>query len=484
MKMIKQHFYLILALLLLASGCKLGKDYTRPETQLPPAYRSGSSLTDSVSLADIPWRKFFDDSTLIDLIDTALVHNYDIQKAIKNIEIANQYVRRSKAAFFPQVEAEAGVNQQRRSEHFYSSPSSGWYGERGPGENAPDALYNYQSQYYTVFGASWEIDFWGKLRRQKEGTIANYLQTDEARKAIQTSLIAAIADGYYNLLMLDAQMEVAQRNLRLNDSTLNIVKLQYAAGEVTALAILQTESQMLIAASLIPSLEQEIAIQENTLMALTGQMPDGILRSSSLTSLPTDEVFTVGVPLHLMRNRPDVRSAELSLMAANAEVGVAQAMRYPSITISANVGLNAMLPQNWFNIPGSLLGGFIGGITQPVFSGRRLKTQHEVAKLERDKAELNLHQALLDATTEVSNALIRVQKLAERHEISEQRVATSQLAVENASLLFRSGYASYLEIITAQSNALNNELDLTSIKQQQLLAKVELYRALGGGWKQ
>lgn len=483
MKLIKQHIFTILALILLASGCKVGKDYVRPETNLPPAYRSGSSLTDSTGLADISWRDFFNDSALIDLIDSALVKNYDIQKALKNIEIANQYVRRSKAAFFPQVEADVGINQQRRSENFYSSPSSGWYGDRGPDENPPDVLYNHQSQYYSILGTSWEIDIWGKLRRQKESAIAEYLQTDEARKAVQTSLIAAIADGYYNLLMLDAQMEVAQRNLRLNDSTLRIVKLQYAAGEVTALAIQQTESQMLIAASLIPSLEQEIAIQENTLMALTGQMPDGILRSSSLISLPTDELFSVGVPLHLMRNRPDVRSAELSLQAANAKVGVAQAMRYPSLTISANVGLNAMMPQNWFSIPGSLLGGFVGGITQPVFSGRRLKTQHEVAKLERDKAELDLHQTILDATTEVSNALIMVQKLAERYEISEQRVATSKLAVENANLLFRSGYASYLEVITAQSNALNSELDLTSIKQRQLNAKVELYRTLGGGWR-
>lgn len=484
MKLTKQHRYIALATLLLLGGCKVGQDYTRPATQLPPVYRSGDSLTDSIGLADIPWREFFSDSALVDLMDSALAHNYDLQRALKNIQIANQYVRRSKAAFFPSVEADvAGVNQQRRSEHFYSNPSSGWYGEDGPGENPPDVLFNYQSQYYSVLGTNWEIDIWGKLRRQKEAAVAEYLQTDEARKAVQTSLIAAIADGYYNLLMLDAQMEVAQRNLRLNDSTLRIVKLQYAAGEVTALAIQQTESQMLVAASLIPSLEQEIAVQENTLMALTGRMPDGILRSTSLEGLPTDDAFSVGVPLHLMRNRPDVRAAELALQAANAEVGVAQAFRYPSLSISATVGLNAMMPQNWFNLPGSLIGGFIGGITQPVFSGRRLKTQHEVAKLERDKAELDLHQSVLDATTEVSNALIMVQKLRERYAIAEQRVATAQQAVQSANLLFRSGYASYLEVITAQSNALNSELDLTSIKQRQLNANVELYRALGGGWK-
>ncbi len=484
MNRIKQYLYTILACFLLLGACKVGQDYNRPATQLPSAYRSGDGLTDSLGLADIPWREFFNDSAMIDLIDSALLYNYDMQRALKNVQIANQYVWRSKAAFFPQVDADvAGVNQQRRSEHFYSNPSSGWYGDDGPGSDPPEVLFNFQSQYYSVLGTSWEIDIWGKLRRQKEAAVAEYLQTDEARKAIQTSLIAAIADGYYNLLMLDAQMEVARRNLRLNDSTLRIVKLQYDAGEVTALAIQQTESQKLIAASLIPSLEQEISIQENALMALTGRMPDGVMRSNTLADLPTDNAFSVGVPLHLMRNRPDVRTAELALQAANAEVGVAQAFRYPSLSISATVGINAMMPQNWLNIPGSLIGGFIAGVTQPVFSGRRLKTQHEVAKLERDKAELDFHQSILDATTEVSNALIMVQKLRERYEIAAQRVATSQQAVQNANLLFRSGYASYLEVITAQSNALNSELALASIKQQQLNAKVELYRALGGGWK-
>lgn len=484
MKWKKQRIYAFLAFSLSFGACKVGQDYQRPTTDLPPSYRSGDSLIDSPGLADIPWREFFSDSALINLIDTALAHNYDLQVAVRNIQIANQYAKRSKAAFFPQVEADlAGVNQQRRSENFYSNPSSGWYGDDGPGSNPPDVMFNYQSQYYSVLGTSWEIDIWGKLSRQKEAAIAEYLTTHEARKAVQTSLIAAIADGYYNLLMLDAQMEVARRNLQLNDSTLSIVKLQYDAGEVTALAIQQTESQKLVAAALIPSLEQEIAIQENTLMALTGRMPDGVMRASSLAEMPTDDAFSVGVPLHLIRNRPDVRSAELTLQAANAEVGVAQAFRYPSLSISATVGINAMMPHNWLNIPGSLIGGFIGGVTQPVFSGRRLKTQHEVTKLEREKAELDFHQTLLDATVEVSNALIMVQKLRERHEIAEQRVATSQKAVQNANLLFRSGYASYLEVITAQSNALSSELDMTRIKQQQLNAKVELYRALGGGWK-
>lgn len=479
-----QYTWLLLSFLsLFAASCKVGKDYVRPELNLPETFRETDSLSDTANIGAIPWREFFTDTTLLTLIDSAITNNYDMRRALKNIEIANQSLRQARAAFFPEVEAQlGGVNQQWRSRDYYSSPSSNWYDRDGQGE-APEVLYRNQSQYFSEINVSWELDVWGKIRRQNESALAGYLQTYEARKAVQTALVAAIADGYFNLLMLDEQLEVARRNLQLNDSTLKIVILQRDAGEVTSLAVQQTESQMLVAASLIPQLEQEIAVQENTLMALTGQMPGEVFRSSRLDDFVAENDLAAGVPLAMVANRPDVREAELGLRSANAEVGVAQAYRYPALTIDASGGLNAMLPQNWFNIPGALFGGIIGGITQPIFSGRRLKTQHEIAKLERDKAEISFQQTVLDAVNEVTNALVTIEKLRAQYEIAEKRVATSRLGVKNANLLFRSGYATYLEVITAQSNALNSELDLVAVKQQQLNAKVALYKALGGGWK-
>lgn len=474
---------LVVSCCFLLSSCKVGKDYVRPELPVADTFRGGNSTADSATIADIPWNDFFTDSMLMMLIDSAITNNYDMQTALKNIEIANQSLRQSRAAFLPEIEAElGGTNHQWRSRDFYGSPSSGWYDQEGQSE-PPENLFMYQSQYFSSVSVSWELDVWGKLRRQKEGAMAEYLQTFEARKAIQTSLVSAIAEGYYNLLMLDAQLEVAQRNLKLNDSTLQIVKLQRDAGEVSSLAIQQTQSQMLVAASLIPQLEQEIAIQENTLMELTGKMPDSVYRSSALMDWRMQDSYDAGVPIQLLANRPDVREAELALRAANAEVGVAQAYRYPTLTIEASGGLNAMLPQNWFNIPGALFGGLISGVTQPVFAGRKLKTQHEIAKLERDKAEIGFQQTVMEAVHEVTNALVMIEKLNEQYAITEQRVATAQLGVKNANLLFKSGEATYLEVITAQSNALNSELDLVSVKQQQLNAKVALYRALGGGWR-
>lgn len=476
--------FVVVACCLLVSSCKVGKDYVRPDLQVTDTFRGTPASDDTATIADIPWKDFFTDSMLTLLIDSAIANNYDMQTAIKNIEIANQSLRQSRAALLPEIDAQlGGTNHQWRSRDFYSSPSSKWYGRNGDEETPPEDLFLYQSQYFSSVTMSWELDIWGKLRRQRESALADYLQTFEARKAIQTRLVAEIAEGYYNLLMLDAQLEVAERNLKLNDSTLQIVKLQRDAGEVSSLAIQQTQSQMLVAASLIPQLEQEIALQENALRALTGRMPDSVYRSSALTDWRMQTTYDAGVPLQLLANRPDVREAELALRSANAQVGVAQAYRYPALTIEATGGLNAMLPQNWFNIPGSLFGGLISGVTQPVFAGRKLKTQYEIAKLERDKAEIAFQQTVMDAVHEVTNALVMIEKLNEQYAIAEERVATAQLGVKNANLLFRAGEATYLEVITAQSSALNSELDLVAIKQDQLNAKVALYRALGGGWK-
>lgn len=193
--------------------------------------------------------------------------------------------------------------------------------------------------------------------------------------------------------------------------------------------------------------------------------------------------ISLGAPLDILRNRPDIRRAEFQLISANAQANIQQAMRYPSLTLGGALGVNAMLPQNWFNIPGALLGNISGGLTTPIFRNKTLKTRYEVAKLERDKAEVNLQKRVLEAVNEVSNAIVTVDKQREQLDLAQQRVDNAQLAVRNAGLLFKSGYATYLEVITAQSNALNSDLALVELKREQLEAFVDLYRALGGGWQ-
>lgn len=479
-----KNIFITLTILLSLAGCKVGKKYSQPNLYLPNDFR-GDTLTinqDTIVFGNIAWREFFKDEKLIALIDSGLANNYDMRTAIKNIEIANRYLLQNKLEYLPSVDVNiASVTKQYRSKNYYSTPSSKWYAHKG--KEAPDNFYNSQSQFSSDLGFSWELDIWGRIANQKDQLQADFLNTYETRNAIQTRLIADIAHGYFNLVMLDAQIEVAKRNLRLNDSTLHMIQLQFDAGEITALAIQQTESQRLLAASLIPELEKEIAVQENSLSALIGEMPDAIKRGSHFDNMmDTEAAINLGSPLEIVRNRPDIKSAEFSLISANAQMNINQIMRYPQLSLGAVFGVNSMLPKNWFNIPGSLLGNLTAGLTGPVFDKGRLKRDYEIAKIEREKAELDLQKTVMEAVSEVSNTVIIVEKQKEQMELAKKRVENSELAVKNASLLFKGGYATYLEVITAQSNALTSELDLVDIQQKQLNAFVDLYRSLGGGW--
>lgn len=468
-----------IGVLVLLYSCSVGKNYKRPTLDMPNQYR-GVTVADTNSIGDISWREFFKDPILIALIDSAIKNNFDMRIALKNIDIADQYLKESRAKFAPSITSQvAGNSTQFRSEDFYSNPASNFY----EGTQAPNTMYVYTLQNSSFISLSWEIDVWGKIRREKEAALATLAQNREIVKAIQTRIVAEIVQGYYNLLMLDQQLKVAKRNAALNDSTLTIVQLQRDAGQVTSLAMQQIEAQKLVAEMLIPQLEAQIFIQENALQLLIGQNPNAIIRNAELEDFIIDDTLTTGVPLNMVSYRPDVAAKELQLKAANARVGVAQAYMYPALRIDLSGGLNAMLAGNWFNIPGALFGNVFGGILQPIFQQRKLRTNYKVAMLERDKAEIDFQRKVMTSVGEISNALYRVQKLKEEHDIAQKRVEVLALAVNNASLLFKSGMATYIEVITAQSNALRSELDLANVKLKYLNACVELYRSLGGGWK-
>ncbi|MGE8242253.1 Outer membrane protein OprM precursor [compost metagenome] len=488
MKDIKKYFsalFIATGLLILMNACKVGKDYVQPKLKLPRTFR-GDTLDyfgDTLSMGLIHWKSFFHDPTLKLLIDSALTNNFEMKTALLNLQISNRLMAQNKSNYLPSVSATiANGNRTWRSKDFASGPLAKYYEHKG--EKAPENMFVYQSQFGSDISFSWEIDIWKKISSKQEQLLAEYLDTQEAKNAIQTNIITSVAKGYFNLLMLDAKIEVAKRNVQLNDSTLRMIKLQYKAGEITALAIQQTESQRLLAASLVPELEKQITIQENALQTLTGRLPDSIKRSTSYEHLFAESKdISLGSPIEIIRNRPDIRSSEFQLMAANANANIQQAMRYPSLNIGGVLGVNSMLPRNWFNIPGALLGGITGNLTTPIFKNKTLKTQYEVAKLERDKAEIQLQQRVVEAVAEVSNAVVTVDKQREQLELAKKRVDNAHLAVKNANLLFKSGYATYLEVITAQSNALDSDLDLVELRQQHLDGFVDLYRSLGGGWR-
>jgi multidrug efflux system outer membrane protein len=458
------------ALLLGLGACKISKDVSTPAAEVPGQFRSATT-TDTTSVASLPWKSFFADPVLQQLIDSAIARNYDMQVALKNIQSAQLTLGQSKLGYWPDFNFNATYSRNRPADNSLN------------GQFAPAIVgHKYLEDYNANVGLSWELPIWGKIRSQQSKALAQYLQSTEARKTLQTNIVEGVAEGYYNLLMLDAQLNIAKANLALNDSTLAIIRLQYNSGDVTALGVQQAEAQEQSAAELIPQLEQGILIQENALSILTGTLPRSIVRGTTLDAVPVRDSLSAGVPAELVSRRPDVRNSELALTAANASVGIAKANFYPSLTITAQGGLNSFKSSNWFNIPGSLFGIVAGGLTQPLFQRKQIKTQYELAKVDREKTVIQFRQSVLIAVGEVSDALAKISKLKEQQVVAARRVATLQQAITNANMLFRNGLANYLEVITAQSNVLQSELELASIKKGQLTAEVELYRSLGGGW--
>ncbi|MVT12308.1 efflux transporter outer membrane subunit [Chitinophaga tropicalis] len=457
------------------AACRVGRNYERPALDLPSQFADSAATVTSTadsSIATLEWKRFFTDPTLQGLISKAVSGNYDLQLALKRIESADAYLKQAKVAWLPSVSLNASASTSIPSKNSLN------------GRNLSQFIGTDHIEDFNLGGTlSWEIDVWGKIRRRKEAALASYLETYEGAHAVQTGLVANIANGYYNLLMLDAQLNIARSNVALSDTIVQMIRLQKTAGEVTELAVQQAEAQRQTAALLVPQLEQALAIQQNTIRILTGELPGTVTYNATLTSTPLNEMVSTGVPAALISNRPDVKAGEMALVAANARVGAAQGSMYPSLNITASGGANAFKADKWFDLPSSLFGTVAGGLTQPLFQRRELKTQLEVAKVEREEAVIRFRQLALDAIGEVANALVKLDKLKTQQEIATAQVNTTHLATQHAQLLFKSGMANYLEVITAQGRSLEAELTQADITRQQLSASVELYRSLGGGWK-
>lgn len=466
-----QYSKYLIAILTAASfvACKVGKDFQRPETPLPAQFGSAAASDSSVGAA--PWKQFFPDPALHELIGRALNSNFDLQLALKRIEAASSYVKQAKAAMLPSVNANATANTSFPSKNSLN------------GLSLNNFLQTDHIEDYTLgLGVSWEIDIWGKIRRQKEAALAQYLQSFEAARAVQTGIVAQVANSYFNLLMLDAQLDIARRNASLSDTIVQMIRMQKTAGEVTELAVQQAVAQKQQAELLIPQLEQAATIQENAIRILMGELPGTVNRTASLDGYQVWDSLQTGVPAEVIANRPDVKASEMGLKAANANVGAAQGAMYPSLSLTANGGLNAYEIGKWFN-GHSLFGTVAGNMAQPIFQQRRLKTQLEIAKNDRDQAAIRFKQSVTVAVREVTDALVQLEKLQQQQTIAGSRLQTTQEAVNNARLLFRSGLANYLEVISAQGSSLQAELTQADIKRQRLTAMVDLYRSLGGGYQ-
>jgi NodT family efflux transporter outer membrane factor (OMF) lipoprotein len=452
------------------SACSPVKEYRRPEVQLPASYPAQAQAEAGREMATVPYRQFFADPDLVELIDSAVASNHDLLIAMKNIDYAGKSLDVAKLWFLPAVDFSATESYSRASENS-SAASKGQ--ER-------------TSRSYTAeLNVSWEADIWAKLRNSKKAAVAEYLRSADAARAVRTTLVSNVAQGYWNLRMLDEQIDITKRNIALADTTLTMMRLQFDAGNVTSLAVDQQESQLLSAQLTLPKLEASRTAQENALSILAGRMPGTpVKRSRGAAPFVMPDGLGAGVPLALLSNRPDVRAAEASLMEAHAMTGVTRAMMYPSLTVTAQGGLNAIESSKWFSTPGSLFDAIQGSLTQPIFRHGQLKAQYEQSKIRRDQAELTFRQTLLNAVGEVSNALVQVDKTGEQEKIAAGRVAALRKAAGNSRLLFNSGMATYLEVIATDSSLLQSELDLADVQRRRLSAIADLYRAVGGGWRE
>ncbi len=462
---------LFITLVAILPACHLSKDVPAPDMGLPSSF-ANALKADTAGIATIPYATFFSDERLKLLIDSAIARNNNLQIAVKNLEASRRVLNQAKLGNLPEVSLRVTATTNRPSDNSINGLSANQF-----------LGSSHIEDYLASADLSWEADIWGKIRSQKAAALASYLQTEEARKAVQTQIVSNVSQGYYNLLMLDKQLLIARRNLVLNDSVLNIIKLQFQAGQVTQLAVQQAEAQRLVAAKLIPSFERSIVIQENALSVLTGRLPGSPVLKSNLEKIATPGELSAGVPASIVAHRPDVRQAELDVRRNNAEVSFSMASMYPSLRISAQGGLNSFQASNWFSIPASLFGSAAGSLTQPVFQRRQLKTRYELARIERDKSVIEFRESVLQAIAEVEDALVSFEKYKQEELIARQRTLTLQKAISNAQMLFNTGMANYLEIITAQGNVLQSELELAEIKRKQLGAVVELYRSVGGGWQ-
>lgn len=469
----KNKIYKVAAVVVLGTvmqSCFVAKKYDRPELKTENLYRTEVVATDTTSMADIAWDKVFTDPTLQGHIKTGLQNNLDIRIAIQNIVAAEATMKQGKAGYFPTLSAGADWTHQELSKN----SQLGALFSAGGGRTNVD-------QYQLTGTLGWEADIWGKIRSNKRATNAAYLQTIAANQAVKTELIANIASTYYQLLSVDAQIKLAEETLiNRNESIETIVALK-DAGNVNEVGVKQTEAQKYATEIIIADLKNSVIVLENTMSILLGQAPGKIARSTFEEQTMQPEI-TLGVPATLLRNRPDVIAAEYNLISLFEQTNVARSNFYPTLKLTATGGLQTVDIKEWFSA-NSLFANVVTGLTQPIFNGRQIRTRFEVAKANQEQAYLQFEQALLNAGNEVSNALAQYNNETTKLEIRGKQVDALRKAADYSDELLTYGLVNYLEVLTAKDNALNTELNLIDNKYQQYNAVIELYRALGGGWR-
>lgn len=445
------------------SSCQVLNRYKTPDIDVEDLYRD-KSAADTTSIANIPWRAFFNDPLLVALIDEGLNHNFDLQIAYTRIKQAEANLGMARASYFPDLALVGQVSHNRVSN----------------GVDGKDVLGYDATDYRLGIAVSWEADIWGKLNRQHRAKYAQFLNSHAYRNLVQTSLIANIATSYYTLLALDEQLKVTNETIELLKESVATIEALKEAGMQNGAAVEQSKALLYSTQITVPNLESQIRELENTICFLTGRKSGVVLRSN----IHQQEVVSdlqYGVPVQLLAKRPDVQQAELSFRSAFELTNAAQAGFYPSITLNSSmIGYNAATLSNFFK-PENLFASIVGGLTQPIFARKQLIANYQIAKAQQKEALLTFEKTVLSAGKEVSDLLFALESSLKKNGIRIKQVEASQNSVDYTKELLKAGEANYVEVLNAEQNLLSAQLNQVNDKLEQLQYSVNLYRALGGG---
>lgn len=471
MKFVKTYRILVLVSAgIVAQSCLVAKDPKKPDVKAENLYRTEVVSQDTTSMADISWEKMFTDPILQQHIKKGLQNNFDIRIAIQNIIAAEANLKQGKTGYFPTLSLGADWTHQEMSKNSqFGRVISGTGGSTNT------------DQYQITGSFAWEADIWGKIRSNKRAFSAAYLQTIAANQAVKTQVITNIAGLYYQLLSLDAQLKLAQETLINRDKSVETIIALKDAGNVNEVGVKQTEAQKYATELIIEDLKNRIILLENTLSIQLGESSRKIERSTFESQNLNPEI-KLGVSTQLLRNRPDVVAAEYGLVNAFELTNVARSNFYPQFRITATGGLQSIELKDWLST-NSLFATVITGLTQPLFNGRQIRTRYEVSKAQHEQAYVRFEQTLITASKEVSDALAQYNNETKKLSIREKQVDALSKAADYSDELLEYGLVNYLEVLTAKDNALNSELSLLDNKYQQYLAIINLYKALGGGWR-
>lgn len=476
-----KNIFIALALSLVLASCKAPmatviKDEVK-ET-IPQNFNQEEQQDANNNSGTTPWRQFFTDPNLVSLIETALKNNQDLLITLQEIEIAKSGVLAKKGKLSPTVSAAVGAGLKKAGR--YTSEGAGDAStEMEPGKPIPDPLGNFEGGLM----ANWEIDIWKKLRNEKESAVAHYLSTVEGKNFVLSNLIEEVADDYYELLALDNQLDIIQQYIKLQQKALEISKIQKEAAAATELAVKKFEAELAKSKATEYTIRQQITEKENEINALLGRYPQPIIRAKENFMSTIPQTIYTGIPSQLLANRPDIKQAELELKASKLDVQAARKEFYPSLEISATLGLEAFKPSYLVKMPESIAYNLVGELAGPLINKSAIKANFQTADAKQVQALYEYDKTILNAYLDVANLMSKIKNIDQYYQLKSQETQALDQSIDIANQLFKNSRADYLEVLLNQRDALDAKMELIEAKEKQLSTVVDIYKSLGGGWK-